>query len=72
MSAEEVCRRYGFSISTLRRLWYSSDFPAPIRIGRRRIAWQISTLLDWEKQREAHLPETQVNRIVAKPEESYP
>ncbi|WP_130433609.1 AlpA family phage regulatory protein [Rivibacter subsaxonicus] len=43
-SAPEVCRRYGFSRSTLHRLVTAGRFPPPVNISPRRVAWAGSVL----------------------------
>jgi len=37
----------GLSRSTLYAMMDAGDFPRPIRIGRRAVAWPESAILDW-------------------------
>ena len=47
----EVLERVGLSSSTLYEMTAAGDFPAPIPIGRKAVAWLESEVLDWIKSR---------------------
>jgi predicted DNA-binding transcriptional regulator AlpA len=50
---DTVCERFGFSHSTCRRLWQAGEFPAPLRICRRKLFWLQSDLCDFIQQARA-------------------
>ena len=43
----------GLSRSMIYEMMDRDEFPRPIRIGRRAVAWRESDLLKWQAQREA-------------------
>ena len=43
----EVLRLTGLSRSTLYRKIQSSQFPEPVRLGPRSVAWRASDVLEW-------------------------
>ena len=47
ISLEEVMRRTTFSKATVYRKAADKSFPAPIKIGRHRVAWRASELASW-------------------------
>lgn len=47
----EVLARCAFSNSTLHRLIKSGDFPPPIQLGSRAVAWIESEINSWIEQR---------------------
>ena len=47
----EVLHRCGISNSTLHRLINTGDFPAPIQLGPRAVAWVESRINEWIEQR---------------------
>ena len=47
----EVLQRCGISNTTLHRLIHADDFPAPIQLGPRAVAWVESEVSDWIQQR---------------------
>ncbi|MDO6815334.1 helix-turn-helix transcriptional regulator [Cobetia amphilecti] len=47
----EVLQRCAFSCSTLRRLQNSGDFPRPIQLGARAVAWVEADIEAWIQQR---------------------
>ena len=47
----EVLRRCGISNTTLHRLIHADDFPAPIQLGPRAVAWVESEINEWIEQR---------------------
>jgi len=51
MRRPEVLARVGLSSSTLYEMTAAGDFPAPIPIGRKAVAWLESEVLDWIKSR---------------------
>ena len=53
LTQHEVVRRLGIGASTLRRLVKSGDFPGPIKIGTRRVAWLASEFEAWVAERKA-------------------
>ena len=50
VSGDEICKRFGFSRQTLRRLVRAGQFPKPIRISRTRLAWRVSDVEKWVAQ----------------------
>lgn len=40
-----------YSISHLRRMWNTGQFPKPVYPSARRFAWPVETLNDWIKSR---------------------
>ncbi len=53
VSMAEVIERLGLSRSTIFLMVKSGTFPAPIKLGVRRIAWRVTTIDKWIKDREA-------------------
>jgi prophage regulatory protein len=51
LTARDITRHYTLSRSTLWRYTRSGDFPHPVRIGLRRIAWRESDVLHWLETR---------------------
>ncbi len=47
----EVLRMCGISKSQLYRMVRSGEFPAPVRISRRAVAWRGKDLLAWLEER---------------------
>ena len=47
----EVLQRCGISNSTLHRLINAGNFPAPIQLGPRSVAWVESEVILWIEQR---------------------
>lgn len=47
----EVEARIGLSRSSIYRMMDEGEFPRPIRIGRRAVAWRASDLDRWQAQR---------------------
>lgn len=41
-----------FAKSTLHAQVAAGEFPKPIRLGKRRVAWRLSDLLTWAESRE--------------------
>lgn len=50
---DEVSRMTRLSKRQLRRLWTSGDFPEPVRISPRRLAWPAAALEAWFQDRAA-------------------
>ena len=51
MRLPEVLRITGFSRSTLLAMVARRDFPAPLRIGRRAVAWRAREVIAWIESR---------------------
>ena len=51
MRLPEVLRITGFSRSTLLAMVARGDFPAPLRIGRRAVAWRAREVIAWIESR---------------------
>ncbi len=47
----EVLRLTGLSRSTLYRKIHSSQFPQPVQLGPRSVAWRVSDILAWIENR---------------------
>lgn len=47
LAEHEVVARYGLPRSTLRDLIKRGEFPSPIKVGRRKIAWLLSETDAW-------------------------
>lgn len=47
----EVLRRCGISNTTLHRLIHSDDFPRPVQLGERSVAWIESEIDAWIESR---------------------
>lgn len=47
----EVERETGLSRSSLYRMMDDNQFPRPIRIGKRAVAWRASTIDQWKSSR---------------------
>ena len=47
LTASEVEERSSLSRSTIWRQVHSGQFPSPIRIGARRVAWRESDVTQW-------------------------
>ncbi len=52
----EVEARTGLSRSSIYRMMDEGEFPRPIRIARRAVAWRASDLERWQAQRPEALP----------------
>lgn len=52
----DVEQRTGLSRSSIYRMMDEGDFPRPIRIGRRAVAWRASDLERWQAERPAAIP----------------
>lgn len=52
MSAAELVDWLGLSRSTIHRLKACGDFPQPIQISRRRVAYRVSEVREWLEHRE--------------------
>jgi predicted DNA-binding transcriptional regulator AlpA len=50
MTAKALAETTGISPRELRRLVLEGLFPAPIRLGTRRVRWKRKEVLDWMKQ----------------------
>ena len=48
----EVLRLTGLSKSMLHKMVGEGTFPAPVRIGKRAVAWRESEVLDWIRSRQ--------------------
>lgn len=68
MRRPEVLSRAGLSSSTLYELTAAGDFPAPITIGRKAVAWLESEVDDWIKERIAQRDSRPRRRASNKPE----
>ena len=53
VSMGELINRLGLSRSTIYKMVEDGTFPAPIKIGARRIAWKVASVDDWLEEREA-------------------
>ena len=53
LSAREVRSRLGIAESTLYRLIARSEFPRPVKLGPRRVAWPESEVDQWCEERRA-------------------
>ena len=53
LSMREVTRRLGVGASTLRRMIKRGEFPRPVRVGLRRVAWLASEYESWVAERKA-------------------
>lgn len=49
----DVIERVGLSRSTLYAMVARGEFPAPVKLGQRAIAWPIDRLETWAAEREA-------------------
>lgn len=47
----EVCRRSGLSKSQVHRMVNENDFPQPIRLSKRAVAWVASEVEKWMQDR---------------------
>jgi len=52
----EVERRIGLARSSIYRMMDAGEFPRPIRIGRRAVAWRVSDLDRWQAERPPAIP----------------
>lgn len=52
----EVERRIGLARSSIYRMMEAGEFPRPIRIGRRAVAWRASDLDRWQAERPEAIP----------------
>jgi len=50
---EEVEAEIGLSRSTIYRMLDQGEFPRPDRIGRRAVAWRLSVIENWKRERAA-------------------
>ena len=48
---EDVKRATGLATSTIYELMSKGEFPAPIRISPRRVAWREREIIAWQQQR---------------------
>jgi len=48
IGVKEICEKLGLSRTTIWKLRSKGIFPKPVRISERRIAWQESTVNDWQ------------------------
>ena len=48
-----LCKRLGVSRATLHRWVTSGEFPRPVKIGRRAVAWSEEAISAWLAAREA-------------------
>ena len=48
---KDVCDSLGISKATLWRLTKTTDFPKPIKMGPRAIAWHVDAIAEWVKNR---------------------
>ncbi len=54
----QIADRYGVTILTIRRWWYTGRFPKPIIIGKVLIRWRQSDIEQYDRSRESDtLPE---------------
>ena len=53
LSVREVRSRLGIAESTLYRLIARNEFPRPVKLGRRRVAWPESEVEQWCQERRA-------------------
>ncbi len=53
VSMGELTERLGLSRSTIYAMVEEGTFPAPIKIGSRRIAWRVAAVEEWLGGREA-------------------
>ena len=49
----EVQRRTGYSKASIYRLVHAGDFPAPVRLGVRAVAWRTEDIDAWIASRRA-------------------
>jgi prophage regulatory protein len=49
----ELKRLVGLSDISIWRMVRSKDFPQPLRIGKRAVAWRASDIMEWVEQRAA-------------------
>lgn len=47
----EVCRRTGLSKSQIHRMVHELDFPVPIRLSKRAVAWVSADVEAWLQER---------------------
>lgn len=52
----DVEARTGLSRSSIYRMMDEGEFPRPIRVGRRAVAWRASDLERWQAQRPMAIP----------------
>lgn len=52
LDTREICRLLGISRTTLWRLRQRRDFPSPIRLSTRRIAWRRDAIDAWLEARD--------------------
>ena len=53
LSRAQVRRLLGVGQTTLERMVKRGDFPAPIKLGARRVAWPVSDFRRWVEDRKA-------------------
>ena len=51
---EEVSSMTSLSRSTIKRMVRAGEFPAPIRVGKNRVAWEKEELEAWVQERRSH------------------
>ena len=56
----EVEKVVGLSCSSLYRLMSQDDFPRPVRLGGRAVAWRATDIADWLESRPSTANETPV------------
>ena len=52
MRMDEIITLLGFARSTLYTMIKNHEFPAPIKIGKRKIAWRTKVVMDWLNSKE--------------------
>lgn len=52
VSIGELTEQLSLSKSTIYKMVNDGLFPAPIKIGERRVAWRITAVADWLRDRE--------------------
>lgn len=58
LSAPEIAEKLGIHKATIWRWCKRGLFPKPIKVGQRVIAWPVSEIEAWEKERIAERRET--------------
>lgn len=52
MQMDEVVRTLGIGKSTIHAMVKNNQFPAPIKLGKRKIAWRTEVVMDWVNSKE--------------------